>query len=286
MTIYEYTDPVLYMNDFLESRKSQEAGFSLRKWAKEMSLKSHTQLVMILNRKRELRIKHLTFLGDGLKLSSSEKIYFQTLIQFNNARDEKEKRLYEHFLADLHPRGHFSIKEFQEFKVISDWYHMAILAMTDLTDFKMTPQNISKKLKGAVSQEEIKKALLRLIDLDLLEHLEEHKYKATYNRTTTKDDVLNKGSQEYHKQVSELAVQSLISQDPVRREFQSFSMAISKDKIPLAKEMIREFRRKLSKAVSGNGDEIYQTNIQFFQLTKGPNSLGDAGVEEDKPYIQ
>lgn len=47
-------------------------------------------------------------------------------------------------------------------------------------------------------------------------------------------------------------------------------MAIAEDKISLAKDMIRKFRAKLSKAVSGDGDYVYQTNIQFFQLTNEP----------------
>jgi len=77
----------------------------------------------------------------------------------------------------------------------------------------------------------------------------------------------------------DLAKEALTNQNIEDREFQSFTMAIDKQKIPLAKEMIRKFRAKLSKTVSGNGDYVYQTNIQFFQLTEClVNKHEDEGV--------
>jgi len=59
-------------------------------------------------------------------------------------------------------------------------------------------------------------------------------------------------------------------------------MAVPKEKVALAKDMIRKFRAKLCKAVSGDGDNAYQTNIQFFQLTKNLGiNPGDKSVVMD-----
>ena len=286
MLIYDYTNPLSFMADYIESRKTLKPGFSIRKWAKEMNLNGHALLVMLLKGKRSLRIKHLDFLGDGLRLSSNERMYFQTLIQYHNAQDLKEKRLYEHFLSELHPKENFSVKELDEFKVISDWYHMSILALTNLKDFEMSTENITSRLQGKVSAQQVDEAIERLIQMGLLERLSRSQYRATYYRVSTADDVVNLGAREYNKQVMDLAKEAIDQYEPEEREFQSFVMAVAKDKVPLAKEMIREFRQKLSKAGSGQGDEVYQTNIQFFQLTKDP-SLGGEGVEaENKIFYE
>ena len=70
-----------------------------------------------------------------------------------------------------------------------------------------------------------------------------------------------------------LGIKAIDEQALEDREFQSFTMAVAKEKIPLAKEMIRKFRFKLTKAISGDGDNVYQTSIQFFQLTSNSKSF-------------
>ena len=103
-----------------------------------------------------------------------------------------------------------------------------------------------------------------------------------HDQITTKDDVKNEGAKEYHRQVLDLAKDAIDEQSLNEYEFQSFTMAIPKEKISLAKEMIRKFRSKLSKAVSSNGDNVYQTSIQFFQLTKSPKN----SYFEDKDVVR
>ena len=57
--------------------------------------------------------------------------------------------------------------------------------------------------------EEVKAALLRLVDLDLLKVNSDGTYIPTYSRVTTKDDVVNEGARIYHRKVSELAIDSI-----------------------------------------------------------------------------
>ena len=121
------------------------------------------------------------------------------------------------------------------------------------------------------------------MNLELIEWDENNRLIPTCNRISTKDDIANKGARKYHKQVLGLAVDAIEEVHLDCREFQSFVMAVDKNKVPIAKEMIRKFRKKLSKAVSGDGDNIYQTSIQFFQLTSDPEEIfEDKNVAQDK----
>lgn len=284
LAVYGYTDPRQFLLDSLSVKQSDDPKFSVRKWSKDMGLKNHSLLVMLLQGRRPLRIKHATFLSKGLRLSFSEQIYFQTLIQFANAESVEEKEHVALLLQDLNPGKDFSVREVDEFQVISHWIHMCILAMSEIKDFELNEQNIYKRLKKKVPINDIRAALRRLINLNLLKTNKVGKLVCTNNRVTTKDDVANDGVKEYHRQVIELAKEA-ISAPMDAREFQSFAMSIPKSKVGLAKQMIRQFRAKLSKAVSSEeGDEVYQTNIQFFQLTENPEhlSLEGEGVEEDR----
>ena len=64
---------------------------------------------------------------------------------------------------------------------------------------------------------------------------------------------------------------------------------ISSDMVPqcpLAKEMIRRFRSQFTSAVGaeGDGDEVYQMNMNFFQLTESPaiKMVEDEGVDTEE----
>ncbi|MNY47216.1 hypothetical protein D3C86_1824680 [compost metagenome] len=127
-------------------------------------------------------------------------------------------------------------------------------------------------------------AIERLFSLKLLEKAEDGRLVSTFKRLNSKDDVLNKGIQAYHRHTCELAM-TAVEQLPVElREFQSMSLPVQKEKIPLAKEMIRKFRAQFQKAMgSENANEVYQFNIQFFQLTESPATLvEDEGVDTEQ----
>ncbi len=267
-SIYHYTNPRQYLLDYLSARQLNEKTFSVRKWAKEMELKSHSLLVMLLQGKRQLRIQHCHFLLRGLSFTLNESAYFEAIIQYQNAKTIEEKTFIAKLMNELNPGREVKTKEVLEFKIISGWVHMAIMAMTELKDFRGTETEIHRLLAGKLTLSEIRAALTRLLDMELLKWDEVSRLVPTFNQITTRDDIQNEGAKEYHRQVIALAANAIDKQKLEEREFQSFTMAIAKEKIPLAKEMIRRFRRKLSQAVSGEGDEVYQTSIQFFRLTE------------------
>jgi len=266
VSIYNYENPRQFLLDF-----QSEAKLSVRALAKQMGMRSHTLLVMLLKGKRAIRMKHAAIIAKGTGLSSQEKLYLQALIQYANADDHEAKQLNAMWLAELHPHKEFKVKEIDDFIVISHWVHMAILAMSELKNSPLTPTKIAKRLGGKVTAHEVRAAVERLKTGGLLVEDSTGKLSATYQKVTTSDDVKNAGAKAYHKQVSELAAKAVEDLPLAEREFQAFAMSVSKDKIPMAKEMIRKFRAQFAKAIGADetgGDEVFQMNIQFFQLTE------------------
>jgi uncharacterized protein (TIGR02147 family) len=282
LSVFSYSNPRQFLLDSLADRQKKSSGFSVRSWAKEMGLPSHTLLVMLLGGKRPLRVKHASFLAKGLKLSAHETLYLQALLQFDSSTAPEEKQLCELWLSELNPGRTFRVKEMDSFAAISHWLYTAILAMTDLKDFDFNEENIVGRLGGKAKAIEVRGALERLFNLGLLIKTSDGKTKCTYERVTTKNDIRDEGVKKYHQSTSELAKQAVAELPPELREFQSFSLTIDEDKLGLAKEMIRKFRVQLAEAVgSENGNSVYQTNIQFFQLTESPvaKATEDEGVE-------
>lgn len=283
LNVFSYSSPRQFLLDSLSSKQKESKDFSIRKWAKDMGLSSHALLVMLLQGKRPLRVKHGSFLSKGLSFTSQESLYFQALLQYDSASDPEEKKLCALWLSDISPGKDFKIKEMENFIAISHWLYTTLLAMTELKEFDYSEENIFKSLGKKVTQVEIRAAIERLFGLGLLTKTTDGKIKSTFERVTTKPDLKDAGVIKYHESSSELAKNLISKLPPEKKEFQAFSLCIDSSKIPLAKEMIRKFRAQLAKAVgSEHGDEVFQTNIQFFQLTeRQANTAQDEGVDTE-----
>ncbi len=240
-------------------------------------MSGHTLLILILQGKRSLTLKQVPYLAKGLQLSTPERLYFQALIQLENTKSDEEKDLMKSWLQDLNPGVEYKVKEVDEFLIVSHWIHMAILAFAFSGQGLRSVEQIICRFESKLSRLEIYSAFERLKDLGFLTWSEkEQSFLATFQRLTTRDDVQNKGAREYHKQVAQLAIKAVETQNPIDREFQSFAINVPVDKIPVLKEMMRRFRSQVEEELrdqsspTPSGDELYQMNLQFFRLTDEP----------------
>lgn len=265
--------------------QAKEPGLSVRLLATRMGMKSHALLLMLLQGKRPLRVKHASALSKGLELSSQERLYFQALIQLDNATDFEEKQLCNLWLSELHPAQPTRVKELEDFELVSNWLHMAILALSETEGADLTAEGIAQRFPKKTTVAEVRSAIECLKNKGLIESIDAIRFKPTYQRVTTADDIRNEGARKYHRSVMKLAEQALEAVPLNRREFQSFSIGIAEEKVPLAKEMIRKFRAQFVKAMGAEpGNEVYQCNIQFFQLTESPlrvDRTEDEGVASE-----
>lgn len=276
-SIYDYQSPRRYLLDILVSRQRKDPSFSVRKWAKEMGLTSNAHLVMLLQGKRSIRLQHAGFLAKGLAHSSQEQLYFQALIQFENAPTPEEKQLCSVWLSDLHPGRKVRIREVEEHQILANWTHSALLTLAELDCFDGTPQSAYLLLKKRVSVAEISSCLERLLDLGFLERTSSGRVRPMQSGTSSKDDVPNSAVRRHLAQTLLLAGKALEEDAVEEREFRATSFVVRRDKIELAKKLIRNFQSKLIKALGPdeNGTqncEAYQLNIQFFQLTEVPGA--------------
>ncbi len=276
--IFDYNNPIDFLNAWLKAAQAQNPRFSLRSWALQLGLGHVAMLSMVLNRKRRF-LPSLSskisqhFLKVG-KFNENEARYFDMLVLFTNASSNEESIFYEKILATLRPDQQFSTLTLDHFRVVSDWHHLAIVEMTELKDFNSDPQRISLRLGGNVNEGQVKEAIDRLIRVGLLERDGESLRKTkTFYATPT--DVSNKAIRSFHSQMIGKAITALESQPVEERDITAHMMTISKEKLPVAKAMIRDFRRNLAQFLeTSQGDAVYQVNIQLFNVLGKEN--GDA----------
>jgi uncharacterized protein (TIGR02147 family) len=272
-SVFQYRSASRFLLDRVVERQKADRRFSIRKWAKEMGFPSHSLLAMVLQGKRSLTLKQVPYLARGLGLSTPEKLFFQGLIQVENARTSEEKEWCETWLSELRPKtvANDYVREIDEYLTIANWIHPALLALSDTRESFRDADEAIRKLELDASNVEIRAAIERLSALGLLRKDSSGIYRATCERMTSRDDVANRGVREYHKQCATLAAERVEQQDVLEREFQSMAIAIPTSRLPLAKELIRKFRTQFSEAMSSEHcDQVYQMNLHFFRLTESP----------------
>ena len=152
----------------------------------------------------------------------------------------------------------------EKFAAVRDWYHMAILEMTEIKGFRSDVSWLSQALGLPVNI--VREAVERLQSLGLLSCIE------TPWRQTQKDMELPSGVpsrtiREHHKQILTKAIVAIDSNSVEKREYSSMTFAFDKNLMPELKSAMREFQRKMSRlASSGEKNSVYVLSVQLFPV--------------------
>lgn len=235
--------------------QAKNRSFSLRAFAKRLNLVP-SATSEILNGKREASPEMAEKILKGLHADpeTMTKILGRLNTQKTVAKKKAAGAAYHQVQMD-------------QYHVIADWYYFAILSLAETEGFDDSPEWISERLN--VAKADVVRALERLERLELLAR-RGGRLRPTGKQFETSRDVVSLSLRKSHAQSLEMANASLMN-DPVDvRDFGAMTMAIDPDLLPEAKEMIREFRKKLSAFLeSGKKTEVYRFSTILFPLTKG-----------------
>lgn len=153
----------------------------------------------------------------------------------------------------------------KDYNIIAKWEYYAVLNLTQTEGFQNDATWIGKRLGISTSRAE--KVLSELMDRKLLIEEEGELKRLETNLETTRD-VFSQALRDSHKENFKLAAEKLEEVSIEKRFYSATTMAIDVDRMDEAKELIREFREKLSTLMSKDQtNEVYQFNLQLFPLT-------------------
>lgn len=246
------TDFKTYLQEELVLRCNRNPAYSLRSFAKAIGV-SPSFLSKILNGQRRITDEVFQKITTNLNLEPS---VFETFRSDEDAISESDMKF-----RDL---------QLEYFKIISDWYHYALIELTNLDGFKNSPEWIASKLGITVNQ--AKAATDRLLNLELLE-LKDGKLRPTSGgNTTTKNDFTDLAFKKMQDDLLKKAITSLWNEDLTQRDHTSISMAINPDDIPEVKKRLTKMRRELCKYLERpqkkKPTQVYNLSLSFFALSK------------------
>ena len=230
-------------------RQIKNSSYSLRAFAQRLKMNSGA-LSSVLNGKRKISKKMACRLADHLCLNPQEKAQFLTDFSKGNQAQAL----------------HYTQLSVDQFNLLSEWHHFAIMSLIETNDFKNELKWIAKRL--GVPLRKVRSALKRLQRLGLIA-VDDDKVSLTHERYVTSDEISNISLQRSHAKNLELAKYSLERDALEDRDFSAITLAIDPKKIKEAKERIRLFLDEMSLLLEANPkSEVYKLCIQLIPLTR------------------
>ena len=236
-----------FLENEFETRCRRNPKYSMRAFAKSLSVDS-SYLSKVLNMKRVLTKKAL--------YSFAEKLNFPKELDFIKDSNSTNQ-----------VQSNFNELTLEQFKVIADWYHFAILEIIHLDNFLPEVKWISNSLN--ISYGETYAAVNRMKRLGLLSIDQNGKWVAKPN-TTIKNKFSALALKTMQKQILEKAIEAMETTNLTDRDQSTITLCVDKTRLPEAKEKIKAFRRDLMQFLENgkNKDEVYQMSFSLFPVTR------------------
>jgi uncharacterized protein (TIGR02147 family) len=269
--ITDYLNYRQFLKDFYEAKKKENSSYSYRVFINRGELGSPSHLKMVIDGARNLTFntipKYQKAIGFKKKAESQ---FFELLVHYNQEMNPEEKIRYFNDIMGLRRKKGLSLLQKHQFDLLAHWYHVAIYVLIDLPGFVNDPEWISKRLRKKVTARQVEQVLESLETLELIERDETKGFRQASGALNTDEDVQILSAHHYHKDMIELALESLKEDKLGVREFNGVTLQINKQNLDLLKEKIRAFRKEINELTSNmeGADEVYQFNVQLFPLTE------------------
>jgi transcriptional regulator with XRE-family HTH domain len=244
MTLESATRTVFH--ELLAQKKMKNPSFSLRALARQFGV-SHTYLSLVIAGKKPP--------SQNLLLQLTEKTGIDPRALATQGADSARPPGYEPIEVD-------------QFRLMSEWYHLPLLDLIRTRGFKPEPEWIAKRL--GISRREVEVAKNRLVRLGMLEINEAGSWRKTKRMLIVPTTRSHASVRNFHQTMIRKAGETLEANDDFNgRSITGTTLSLNPRKIPAAKKMIAAFEEQLLRFLTqGTCTEVFQLNIQLFQLTE------------------
>ncbi len=272
VSVSRFLDYREYLQAVYEAIKQEIGKYSYLNYSDDLGFSRTNVLHLIIKGRRPLTSKAAIRIADVLQLQAKERKYFEDLVAYHNSRDSVQRELLFQELLELKTKevkAEDSLLAQLEF--FTEWFHSAIYELSFTASFTADPKQLASMLTPRIRPEQARKSLELLERLGLISRDQETgTYKPTHSRISTGDEIASLAITRYHQKMIDLGKESLTSIHAQARDVSSVSIAIPSSLLPEVKKEISLFRKKLLNMAeqASNADVVYQTNIQFFPLSR------------------
>lgn len=275
--IFEFNDYRLFLKEFYLLRKSLNAKYSYRFFAKAAGYKSASALLDVINGTKNLSLDGIEKFSNALKLTQMEAQYFKALVLLNQAKSLEEKLVFAKEISKLRMNKKIALLDEAQYQLFETWYSTAVVELTTLPDFNEDPQWIANHVVPKITVAQARKALEQLISLGILKRDESGRLQPTESNVTTPDEVSSAYLANWHRQCMKVASESIDTIPREKRDISGVYFSFSQKNLKSVKEIIHKFRRDILELATQETvkDSVYQLNIQMFPVAQSDDRADD-----------
>lgn len=265
----EYNNYRLYVRDYYMERKVR-SGYTWRDFAKAAGYSSPVFLKLVCDSKANLSEVGVERVASAMGLVGADLQYFRLLVSFNQEKDTKKQKQLFAEIRKIAQENSFAVVGEDQYDYYESWLNSVVREIAPNLK-SATPAKIANQCVFDVDAAQVKKSLKVLEKTELLNKDEKGNYVRSKKALTTGSiDVASLAIRDMHRQMGELAVQSLDKVPVNERDISGMTIGITESAFEKISKEIAEFRRRISAIVLEDaGDErVYRLNLQLFPLTK------------------
>jgi len=267
INIFDYTDFRKFLTDYYEDRKKEEPRFSYRSLTALGGINAGN-FVKMLKGERNFSLAATIKLAHALKMNKRERDYFQSMVQYCQAKNhEDKKRCFEELMA--FKESTVRVLDANHYAFYDKWYYTAVreaLAFFPLTDYNSN--KLGKCITPSISEKQVIQAVNLLTSLNLIQKGEDGIYRRTDVLLSTGNDIKSLTLNNFVIHTMQLAAEA-INNNTKETNLSSVTFSISENEFNEIQEEIRRCRRKIMEIEKGtqNPNRVFQFNTQLFPLT-------------------
>lgn len=267
--IIEYTDYRRYIADYYADRKARKS-FTWRDFAKSAGFSSPVYLKLVAEGKYNLSEAAVERVAVAMGLRDWEVDYFKVLVSLNHAKDNESRREYFNEMlriADVHKA---TVVEGDSFRFFSDWKNPVIRELAPAMP-GAKPLEMAKACMPKITAAEVSEVLAFLTKSGLLKKESDGSYRQTEQFVTTGPmEITPLAVRQLHRQMGELAIDTIEHVAQKERHFSGLTMGLSEKSYEKVVQKIAEFRKSVADIVMADDkmERVYRLNMQLFPMSQ------------------
>ena len=271
INIFEHTNYREYLKAYFGERRKKDKKFSHRWLAQKLDLATSNFIMLVIQGKRNLNRSLCFKISEVFKHSRKEAAYFENMVNFIQAKNNKEKDLY--FSRMMSLRKNLKVDKIEEwqYEYYTNWYNPVIRELVTNPDFNGDANTLAKTLVPAITPTQAKRSLGLLLKLGLIKK-KGKRYIQNSPFISTGPEVNSLAVVNFHRKMGELAIESLDRIPKNERNITASTVYISQKAFDTIRNKIEDFRKEILELVDSNTEDerVYQLNFQIFPVSKMP----------------
>jgi len=255
LNLYKYNNLRLFLAHELVDRCKRRPSYSLRAFARHLQM-DPTALSKILRGNRPIRSNLTKKLCGTLNMDPRQTAHFIQKTEFNRNLDQNPTLQLDQLTLD-------------QFQVIKDWYHYAILELMECDGFVNNSRWIATRL--GITTTEVNEAFIRLQRVGILKKTAEGWVEeGSGTSTTVGNDFTAVAFKTLQEQILQKAITALYDEPLEERDQSSLTLAIDTSQVTEAKDFIKKFRRSFLEKFGSppKKNRVYNLCLSLYPASK------------------